>query len=97
MFKNFFKYRYLPLMALTTGAIALNSFSDMIVPDEVPIIGNGIVGVGTRSYATARVGLQYGLKYTGMLSVLRTIENMAPGVIENGFTHFFDPLMDPSE
>lgn len=97
MFKNFFKYRYLPLMALTTGAIALNSFSDMIVPDEVPIIGNGIVGVGTRAYATARVGLQYGLKYTGMLSVLRTIENMAPGVIENGFTHFFDPLMDPSE
>lgn len=97
MFKNFFKYRYLPLAGFALGAIALNSFSDMIVPDEVPLIGNGILGVGTRAYATARVGIQYGLKYTGMLSVLRTIENFAPGIVENGFTHFFDPLMDPSE
>lgn len=96
-FKNFFKYRYLPIMGLALGGIALNSFSDMIIPDEVPIIGNGIVGVGTRAYGAARVGLQYGMKYTGMLSVLRTINNMAPGTIENGFTHFFDPLMDPSE
>lgn len=97
IFKNYFKYRYLPLLAITSGALAINSFSDAIIPDEVPIVGNGILGVGTRAYATARIGLQYGLKYTGMLSILRSIDNTAPGIIENGLTHFFDPLMDPSE
>lgn len=96
-YKNFFKYKYVPLAGLVLGGIALNSFSDMIVPDSVPIIGNGAFGVATRAYGTARVGMQYALKYTGALSVLRGIENSVPGLIENGLTHFFDPLMDPSE
>lgn len=99
-YKNFFKYRYVPLAGAVLGAIAVNSFSDMIVPDEVPIIGNGIVGVGTRAYATARVGLQYALKYTGALSLMRSINDSSSytqGIIDNGLTHFFDLLMDPEE
>lgn len=96
-YKNFFKYKYLPIAGLVLGGIAVNSLTDMMIPDSVPIIGNGAFGVATRAYGAARVGLQYAMKYTGALSILRGIENSVPGLIENGLTHFFDPLMDPSE
>lgn len=93
---NMMKYRVLPMAGLVTGAIALNSFTDAFVPDEVPIIGNGAFGVATRGYATARVGLQYGLKYTGALSLMKFINEKIP-IFDNGLTSWFDPLMDPSE
>lgn len=94
-YKNFMKYRYLPLAALATGYLAADSATDAIVPDDVPIFGNGLTGVATRGYATARVGLQYGLKYTGALSLLRAVDEVIP--VDNGLTWFLDPLMDPSE
>lgn len=94
-YKNFMKYRYLPLAALITGYLAIDSASDAIIPDEVPIVGNGITGVVTRTYAAGRVGLQYGLKYTGLLSAMRAIDNVIP--IDNGLTWFLDPLMNPEE
>lgn len=93
---NMMKYRVLPMAGLVTGAIALNSFTDAFVPDEVPIIGNGAFGIATRGYATARVGLQYGLKYTGALSLMKFINEKIP-IFDNGLTSWFDPLMDPSE
>lgn len=95
-YKNFMKYRYLPLAGLAAGYLAADSAADAIVPDDVPIFGNGLTGVATRGYATARVGLQYGLKYTGLLSAMRTINDVVP-VIDNGLTWFLDPLMDPGE
>ncbi|MGL4449615.1 MAG: hypothetical protein ACRCTZ_00315 [Sarcina sp.] len=94
-YKNFMKYRYLPLAALATGYLAADSATDAIVPDDVPIFGNGLTGVATRGYATARVGLQYGLKYTGALSLLRAVDEVIP--VDNGLTWFLDPLMDPGE
>ena len=94
-YKNFMKYRYLPIAALATGYLAVDSATDAIVPDDVPIFGNGLTGVATRGYATARVGLQYGLKYTGALSLLRAVDEVIP--VDNGLTWFLDPLMDPSE
>lgn len=95
-YKNFMKYRYLPLAGLATGYLALDSATDAIVPDDVPIFGNGLTGVATRGYATARVGLQYGLKYTGALSAMRAVNDVVP-VFDNGLTWFLDPLMDPGE
>ncbi|MGL5719156.1 MAG: hypothetical protein ACRCX2_39510 [Paraclostridium sp.] len=93
---NMMKYRVMPIAGAVTGAIALNSFTDAFIPDEVPIIGNGAFGVVTRGYSTARVGLQFGLKYTGAVSVTRYINEKIP-LFENGLTSWFDPLMDPKE
>lgn len=97
VFKNIFKYRVLPLAGLLTGAIAVDSFSDLITPDDTPIIGGGISGAIAQNYARTRIGIQQILKYTGGLSLLREINDDVPNLIDNGLTHFFDPLMDPEE
>lgn len=94
-YKNFFKYRYIPLAAAVTGYLAVDSATDAIVPDDVPIFGNGITGVATRTYATARVGVQYGLKYTGLLSAIKAIDEIIP--VDNGLTWMLDLTMDPEE
>ena len=94
-YKNFFKYRYIPLAAAVTGYLAVDSATDAIVPDDVPIFGNGITGVATRTYATARVGTQYALKYTGLLSAIKAIDEIIP--VDNGLTWMLDLTMDPEE
>lgn len=95
---NYSKYRLLPMIGLVSGAMAIDSASDAIVPDDVPIIGNGISGVAATGYATARIGAQYALKYTGALSVMRMAENAMPGLISGApVLGMLDPLMDPEE
>ncbi|MGL5963071.1 MAG: hypothetical protein ACRCZ2_01535 [Fusobacteriaceae bacterium] len=94
-YKNFFKYRYMPLAASALGYMAVDSFTDAIAPDEAGILGNGITGVATRTYATARVGVQYAAKYTGALSVLKAIDKAIP--VDNGLTWMLDLTMDPEE
>ncbi|MGL4998589.1 MAG: hypothetical protein ACRC5T_06420 [Cetobacterium sp.] len=94
--KSMFNKRYMPMAMMVTGAIAINSFTDAIIPDEVPIFGNGIAGVATRTYGAARVGLQYGLKGTGLLSAMRYVNEAVP-LFDNGLTSWFDLLMDPKE
>ncbi|MGL5714127.1 MAG: hypothetical protein ACRCX2_13995, partial [Paraclostridium sp.] len=94
---NFMKYRSVPLALGVTTYIAADSLSDALVPDEVPIFGNGITGVATRAVAGARIGVQYGLKYTGILGAMQAVENAVPGLIDNGLSHILNPLMDPSE
>ncbi|MGL5315239.1 MAG: hypothetical protein ACRC92_18430 [Peptostreptococcaceae bacterium] len=94
-YKNFFKYRYLPLAAVATGYLAADSATDAIVPDDVPIFGNGLTGVATRTYATARVATQYAAKYTGLLSVIKAVDEIIP--VDNGLTWMLDLTMDPEE
>ena len=95
--KNFTKYRYLPLLAVATGAIAIDSASDAFIPDEVPIVGNGISGVAAKSYAVGRVGVQMMLDLTGGLSILQGLERAVPGLIDNTLGNSLDLLMSPSE
>lgn len=94
---NFFKKRFVPLVALITGATALDSFSDAMVPDEVPIVGGGISGIVAKGYGLGRVGAQYIASTSGVLALGRKIDSLIPGLIDNGFTSWFDPLMDPGE
>ena len=95
---NYTKYRLLPIAGAVAGAMAVDSASDAIIPDEVPIIGNGISGVVAKGYATARIGAQYALKYTGGLSLMRMAENAMPGIISGApVLRMLDPLMDPEE
>ncbi len=95
--KNFTKYRYLPLLSVATGAIAIDSASDAFIPDETPIIGNGISGVAAKGIAAGRVGIQVGLNATGILPLLREIETALPGSIDNTLGNSLDLLMSPSE
>ena len=95
--KNFVKYRYLPLLAIGTGALAIDSASDAFIPDEVPIIGNGISGTAAKTIAAGRVGLQYALDITGVLPLLRGIDNALPGAINNTIGNSLDLLTSPSE
>lgn len=95
---NFMSKRVVPIFAAASGAMAIDSASDAIIPDDVPIIGNGISGVAATGYATARIGAQYALKYTGGLSLMRMAENAMPGLISGApFIGMLDPLMDPEE
>ncbi|MGL6098596.1 MAG: hypothetical protein ACRC0G_03110, partial [Fusobacteriaceae bacterium] len=94
-YKNFFKYRYVPLAASVLAYNAVDSGTDALVPDEAGILGNGITGVATRTYATARVGVQYAAKYTGLLSVVKAIDKVVP--VDNGLTWMLDLTMDPEE
>lgn len=94
---KFMKYRYLPLAAIFGGAIALDTASDALIPDDVPIIGNGISGVAVKGIAASRIGLQYMLQGTGMLSLMRGMENAIPGIFNNAIGDSLDILMSPSE
>jgi hypothetical protein len=96
-FKNFNKYRYLPIAAAVSGLVAANALSDVVVPDAVPIVGHGAVGAAANVVAGARVGMQYAAKYTGGLALMRGVDNLLPGLVDNGLTGWFDPLMDPEE
>lgn len=95
---NFATKRLMPIFGAAAGLMAADSASDAIVPDEVPILGNGISGVAATGYATARIGAQYALKYSGALSVMRMAENAMPGLISGApILGMLDPLMDPEE
>lgn len=94
---NFMKYRYLPLAAIVGGAIAADTLSDALVPDDVPIVGNGVSGVAFKGIATARIGLQYALQGTGMLSFMRNLDAAVPGLISNTVGNSLDLLMSPEE
>lgn len=94
---NFMKYRYLPLTAIVGGVIAADTLSDALVPDDVPIIGNGVSGVAIKGIAASRIGLQYMLQGTGMLSLMRGMENAVPGLFNNAIGDSLDILMSPSE
>lgn len=94
---NFMKYRYVPLSLMVGGAIAADTLSDALVPDDVPIIGNGISGVAVKGIAASRIGLQYALQGTGILSLMRSMENAVPGLFSNAIGDSFDLLMSPSE
>lgn len=94
---NFMKYRYLPLYGIIGGAIAADTLSDALVPDDVPIIGNGISGVAIKGVAASRIGLQYLLQGTGVLSVMRGIDNAVPGLLSNAIGDSLDLLMSPEE
>lgn len=95
--KNYMKYRVAPLAMLASGVVALDSLVDAVIPDPVPIIGNGIFGGVASLYAGTRVGLQYGAKFTGILGLAQSINEIAPGIIDNGLTAPLDLLMDPEE
>lgn len=95
---NFMTKRVAPIFGAAAGLMAIDSASDAVVPDEVPLVGNGISGVAATGYATARIGAQYALKYTGALSVMRMAENAMPGLISGApLLGMLDPLMDPEE
>lgn len=94
---NFMKYRYIPLAAIVGGAIAADTLSDALVPDDVPIIGNGVSGVAVKGIAASRIGLQYMLQGTGILSIMRSMENAVPGLFNNAIGDSLDILMSPSE
>lgn len=94
---NFMKKRYIPLYMIAGGVIAADTLSDALIPDDVPIIGNGISGVAVKGIAGARIGIQYALQGTGMLSLMRGIDNAVPGIFSNAIGDSLDILMSPEE
>lgn len=95
---NFITKRVVPILGAAAGIMAIDSASDALVPDDVPIIGNGVSGVAATGISTARIGAQYALKYTGALGIMRMAENAFPGLISGApLLGMLDPLMDPEE
>lgn len=79
--KDFMLKRVGTIFAAGAGVLALDSFSDALIPDQIPIIGNGISGALAWGTAAARVGLQYGMNYTGITSVLRGLDSVTNGLV----------------
>lgn len=85
-------------IALTVAAFStVNSFSDILVPDEVPVIGEGITSAFGSILASVRYGFQVAINTTGVGWALRNLEAKFPGFFtDNGFFSVFD-LSDTNE
>lgn len=94
--KDFMLKRVGVISGIALGAMAVDSFSDALVPDQIPIIGNGISGALAWGAATTRVGAQYAMNYTGVTSIFRGLDNATNGLLSG--LPFMDTMgMDAGE
>jgi hypothetical protein len=94
--KDFMLKRVGVISAAALGAMAVDSFTDALIPDQVPIIGNGISGALAWGAASARVGAQYAMNYTGITSIFRGLDSATNGLLSG--LPFMDTMgMDAGE
>lgn len=94
--KDFMLKRVGVMTGTALGLMAIDSFTDALLPDQIPIFGNGISGALAWGAATTRVGAQYAMNYTGITSIFRGLDNMTNGLLSG--LPFMDTMnMDAGE
>lgn len=82
---NLLGKRILPAYALYAGYQMANSFVDMVLPDSVPIFGQGLTAGAFEAMAATRMATQVLINGIGMGAVFRKMEQMFPGMLtDNG-------------
>lgn len=77
--------RVLPMTGAVMAYSTLNSFVDMVLPDSVPLVGEGLTAAAFKALAAARMATQVAINSIGMGYVFRKLEEMFPGMItDNG-------------
>lgn len=73
-------------IAVTVAALAtVDAISDVLVPDEVPFLGEGLKSAGGEILAATRFGLQVAINMSGLGYVFRNLEQTFPGMFtDNG-------------
>lgn len=79
--KDILLKRFGVMSGFVLGGLAINSFTDALLPDQIPLIGKGPIATGAMLYSTARVGLQYAFNYTGISSIGRWVDNVSNGML----------------
>ena len=84
-FANVYTKRILPFHVAVAGYGMLNSAVDAMLPDSVPIFGQGITSAAFKGIAAVRMGIQLTINGIGLGAVFRKIEEMFPGMLtDNG-------------
>ena len=84
-FANVYTKRILPFHVAVAGYGMLNSAVDAMLPDSVPIFGQGITSAAFKGIAAVRMGIQLAINGIGLGAVFRKIEEMFPGMLtDNG-------------
>lgn len=87
--KSFMTHRLLPFIGAYLGFQALDSFTDAVIPDWVPLIGQGgITGTLAKGVAYGMWGTQAVMNVTGMTSVFRWLDNKTDGAISSSTGNF---------
>lgn len=82
---NIFGKRILPIMLSIGIYNTLDSGVDALLPDSVPIIGEGLTAGAFKAMASTRMALQIAINSIGLGYVFRKLEEMFPGMItDNG-------------
>lgn len=77
--------RVLPAYAAYGAYQMANSFVDMVLPDSVPIFGQGITAAAFQAMAHTRMATQVLINGIGMGAVFRKMEELFPGMLtDNG-------------
>lgn len=77
--------RIAPMIGTYMAYSTINSFVDMVLPDDVPIFGEGLTAASFRAIAAARMATQIAINSIGMGYVFRKLEEMFPGMLtDNG-------------
>lgn len=77
--------RILPFHLAVAGYGMINSAVDAILPDSVPIFGEGLTSAMFKGIAATRMAIQVAINATGLGSIFRKVEEMFPGVLtDNG-------------